>query len=72
MVLNIEQLKQDICKQTALIELIECSQAKARTIAGSNYYPLYAMAGEQNEALAWQNKVTERLYKYLERITWKG
>jgi len=72
MALNIEQLKQDICKQTALIELIERSQAKAREIAGSQYYPLFSLVGEQNEALAWQNKVTERLYKYLERITWKG
>lgn len=70
--LNIDQLKQDLCRQSAIIDLIERSQAKARTIASSNYYPLFGKANEYSEELAWQNKVTERLYKYLERLLWKA
>lgn len=71
MALNIDQLKQDLCRQSAIIDLIERSQAKARAIAGCNFYPLFGRSNEYSEALAWQNKVTERLYKYLERLLCK-
>ena len=67
MQLNIDQLKQNLCKQMALINLIERSQERAKHIACGNciYYSVFAGQGEQDRALSFQNSVTQRLVDYL-------
>lgn len=67
--MNLNQLKKDACRTLALIELIERSVSKARIIAGSSYYSIYGGTNEQSDMLSFQNRVTERLVKYLEKIT---
>lgn len=65
--MNIDQIKQDACRTLALISLIEKSQAKARNIFGSPHYTIFGLSDERSHAVAKQNRVTQRLYKYLER-----
>lgn len=69
--MNLDQLKKDACRTLALITLIERSMTKARVIAASSYYPVFGLSNEQSEMLSFQNRVTERLGNYLERITHK-
>ena len=64
---NLDQLKQNACRTLALIDLIEKSNQKAKQIIASSYYPLFALKSEQNEMVAFQNRVTQRLVKNLER-----
>lgn len=69
MQLNIDQLKQDICKQLALINLIEKSKSKALNIITSPYYNVFGTHQERKNDLDFQNNVTKRLYAYLFRLT---
>lgn len=66
--MNLEQLKNDACRTLALINLIEKSQEKANNIFSSTHYTLFGFANERSEAVARQNRVTQRLVKYLERL----
>jgi len=65
--MDLDQIKTKACRTLALIDLIERSVTKARIIAGSSHYPLFGLANEQSEMLSFQNRVTHRLVKYLER-----
>lgn len=68
MQLNIDQLKQKICKQLALIDLIERSRGKALTIATSNWYRVFGNDYQKKSDLAKQNAVTQRLTNYLTKL----
>lgn len=67
MQLNINGIKQNLCRQMALVDLIEKSQERAKHIACGNciYYSMFGAKGEQDAALSFQNKVTQRLVDYL-------
>ncbi len=67
--MNIDQLKQKICKQLALIDLIERSRGKALTIATSEWYGIFGNDYQKKSDLAKQNAVTQRLANYLQKLT---
>lgn len=67
--MNIDQLKQKICKQLALIDLIERSRGKALTIATSEWYGIFGDEYGRKKDLYKQNKVTARLTNYLTKLT---
>lgn len=64
---NLDQLKQNACRTLALIDLIERSSNKVKAIVSSSYYPIFGLRNEQSEMVSFQNKVTQRLVKNLER-----
>lgn len=69
MQLNIDQMKQDACRMLAVIDLIERSSEKAKRIACSEFYDVFDLRMDQVLAIQQQNQVTQRLYKYLEKLT---
>ena len=71
--MNIDQLKQDLCKQMAIIDLIERSQQRAMHAACGNetYYKVFGYSTEQQQDVAKQNQVTQRLVNYLTKLTCK-
>ena len=69
MQLNIDQLKQDLCKQMAVIELIERSQQRARCIASClTHYKVFSTDSQMRIDVAKQNAVTQRLVNYLTKL----
>lgn len=71
--MNIDQLKLDLCRQIAIIELIERSQQRAMWIVTTNshYYKVFSNDMQMQIDLMNQNKVTQRLVNYLTKLTQK-
>lgn len=66
--MNIDQLKMDLCRQQAIIDLIERSVQKAKHIACSDWYGMYGTHIQRNADVSRQNKVTMRLVNYLKSL----
>lgn len=65
MQLNIEEIKQYICKVERLTTLIERSREKERIIGHLPYYTTFGTDAEMEKDLAFQKAVTARLANYL-------
>lgn len=66
--MNIDQIKMDLCRQQAVIELIERSAQKAKYIACSDWYGLFSSHNMREADIKKQNNVTERLVNYLRTL----
>ena len=66
--INIDQLKQDLCRQMAVIDLIERSNTKAKEKATSNFYRVFEGKCKMEAAVNFQNSVTQRLVNYLGKL----
>lgn len=65
MQLNVEQIKQSACRILAVCDLIERSKTRELQIMTSEWYHVFGDVYQRDEDVAKQNKVTQRLYKYL-------
>jgi hypothetical protein len=73
MQLNINSIKQNLCRQMALVDLIERSQDKAKHIATNTaYYALWSNNSEMMKDLCFQNQVTQRLVDMLAKHRKEG
>lgn len=67
MQLNIDDIKSDLCRQMAIIEMIEKSATKAKDIACIKWYGLKTEV-QRSADVSKQNNVTQRLVKYLANL----
>lgn len=68
MQLNIDQIKLDLCRQMAIVGMIEKSAEKARYIACVKWYSLFNQGDQRCADVAKQNSVTQRLINYLANL----
>lgn len=67
MQLNIDEIKGDLCRQMAIIGMIEKSANKAKDIACIKWYGLKSEVMRSAD-VAKQNNVTQRLVNYLAKL----
>ena len=73
MEINIDQLKMDLCKQLAIISMIEKAALRKRVMVAGNkrYYEVFGSPGEQERDIQRIENIINRLNNYLIELTTK-
>jgi len=68
MQLNLDKIKLDLCRQMAIVGMIEKSATKAKDIACVKWYSLFNQEDQRTADVEKQNCVTKRLVNYLANL----